>query len=314
MLVALIYLYTQTPGTHTFDLQALYQAGQALDINAQRAVFWGLFLAFAIKMPVFPLHTWQPDTYVVAPTQGTMLLSAIMLKMGIYGVIRWLLPTVPDGAAAYANIVIILSIIGVVYASLIAWVQKDLKRLIAYSSIAHIGVISAGLFSFSEQGLQGAVYQMLSHGVNVFMLFFIVDMIEQRTKTRILDNLGGVRAVAPKFATFFLLVVMASVALPLTNAFVGEFLLLNGIYQYNPYYSFIATTTIILSSVYMLNAYQKSMLGQINETTEKFEEPQAHEKHILWICAALIIFMGIYPKALLDVAAPAIQQIMSMIK
>ena len=314
MLVALIYLFEQTPGTHSFDINALYAAGQALDIDAQRAIFWGLFLAFAIKMPIFPLHTWQPDTYVVAPTQGTMLLSGIMLKMGIYGAIRWLLPMVPDGVAAYADFAMVLAIIGIIYASLIAWVQTDMKRLIAYSSIAHVGLIAAGVFSLNEQGISGAVFQMLSHGINVFALFFIVDMIEQRTKTRLMGNLGGVRTIAPKFATFFMVIMMGSVALPLTNGFPGEFLLLNGVYQASGMYAFFAGITIILGAVYMLNAYQKTMLGEVSAATENFEEPKAHETHILWICAILVIVMGVYPKPLFSIAEPAIQQLLTMVK
>lgn len=314
MLVALIYLYQQTPGTHSFSIDALYAAGQALDLNAQRAIFWGMFLAFAIKMPIFPLHTWQPDTYVVAPTQGTMLLSGIMLKMGIYGVIRWLLPIVPDGVAAYANLAMVLAIIGIIYASLIAWVQSDMKRLIAYSSIAHVGLIAAGVFSLNEQGLSGAVYQMLSHGINVFALFFIADMIEKRTSTRLLGNLGGVRSIAPKFATFFMVIMMGSVALPLTNGFPGEFLLLNGVYQVSGMYALFAGITIILGAVYMLSAYQKSMLGEVSTATEKFEEAKNHETHILWICAALVILMGVFPKPLFDIAEPAIQQLLTMVK
>jgi NADH-quinone oxidoreductase subunit M len=314
MLVALIYLFQQTTGTHSFDINALYAAGQALDINTQRTIFWGLFLAFAIKMPIFPLHTWQPDTYVVAPTQGTMLLSGIMLKMGIYGAIRWLLPMVPEGVAAYSHLVMMLAIIGIIYASLIAWVQTDIKRLIAYSSIAHVGLIAAGVFSLNEQGISGAVFQMLSHGINVFALFFIVDMIEQRTKTRLMGNLGGVRTVAPKFATFFMVIMMGSVALPLTNGFPGEFLLLNGVYQASGMYALFAGITIILGAVYMLNAYQKSMLGEVSAATENFEEPKAHETHILWICAILVIVMGVYPKPLFSIAEPAIQQLLTMVK
>jgi NADH-quinone oxidoreductase subunit M len=314
MLVALIYLFQQTPGAHSFDINALYAAGQALDIDAQRAIFWGLFLAFAIKMPIFPLHTWQPDTYVVAPTQGTMLLSGIMLKMGIYGAIRWLLPMVPEGVAAYSHLAMMLAITGIIYASLIAWVQTDMKRLIAYSSIAHVGLIAAGVFSLNEQGISGAVYQMLSHGINVFALFFIADMIEQRTKTRLMGNLGGVRTVAPKFATFFMVIMMGSVALPLTNGFPGEFLLLNGVYQASGMYAFFAGITIILGAVYMLNAYQKSMLGEVSAATENFEEPKGHESHILWICAILVIVMGVYPKPLFSIAEPAIQQLLTMVK
>ena len=231
MLVTLIYLWLQTPGTHSFDLQALY----ALNLSSghESWIFWGMFLAFAIKMPIFPFHTWQPDTYVDAPAPGTMLLSGIMLKMGVFGVMRWLLPIVPAGVAEWGNLVMILSVIGVVYASCIAWMQKDFKRLIAYSSIAHVGLISAGVFSLTFQGLHGSVIQMLCHGINVVGLFFIADMIEQRTGTRKMDELGGLRTSAPIFSTYFMIIMLASVALPLTNGFVGEFLLINGIFQYD---------------------------------------------------------------------------------
>ncbi len=314
MLVALIYLYVHTPGAHSFNIEALYAAGHSLSLPAQRTLFWGLFLAFAIKMPVFPLHTWQPDTYVVAPTQGTMLLSSIMLKMGIYAAIRWLLPMVPQGVDAYAQVVMILAITGIIYASLIAWSQVDFKRLIAYSSIAHVGLIAAGVFSANAQGLQGAVFQMLSHGINVFALFFISDIIERQTKTRLLGNLGGIRSIAPRFATVFMIVMMGSVALPLTNGFPGEFLLLNGVYQVSSMYALFAGVTIILGVVYMFGAYQKTMLGELNAATEKFEEPQGHENIILLICGALVIALGIFPKPIFSIAEPSIQHILELMR
>jgi NADH-quinone oxidoreductase subunit M len=190
-----------------------------LPLEKQSIVFWGLFIAFAIKMPVFPFHTWQPDTYTVAPTQGTMLLSGIMLKMGIFGVIRWLLPVVPQGVAEWGMVAVTLSVIGILYASIIAIMQSDIKRLIAYSSIAHVGLISAGLFSNNIQALQGVIIQMLVHGINVFALFFIIDRIEARTNTRNLNELGGIRSVAPVFATVFMIIMLGSVALPFTNGF-----------------------------------------------------------------------------------------------
>src|SRR6218665_226400 len=202
MLAGLIYLYQHT-ASHSFDIAELYAAGQSLDLTHQGFVFWAMFMAFAIKMPVFPFHTWQPDTYKTSPTQGTMLLSGIMLKMGIYGVIRWLLPIVPLGVEHWAHLAITLAVIGIVYASCIAIVQKDFKRLIAYSSIAHVGLIAAGILAGNIQGVDGAMIQMLSHGVNVVGLFFIVDMIEQRTGTREIAALGGIRNVNPQFAVLF---------------------------------------------------------------------------------------------------------------
>ncbi len=305
MLVALIYLWLQTPGTHTFDLQALYALN--LSSQAQSWVFWGLFLAFAIKMPVFPFHTWQPDTYVDAPAPGTMLLSGIMLKMGIFGVIRWLLPIVPQGVADWGNLVMILSIIGVVYASCIAWVQKDFKRLIAYSSIAHVGLISAGVFSLTFQGLHGSVIQMLSHGINVVGLFFIADMIEQRTGTRQLNDLGGLRTSAPGFVTYFMIIMLASIALPFTNGFIGEFLLINGVFQYNHIMAAFAGLTIILGAVYMLNAYKKISFGEVKAITKTFASITPTEKAVLIPIVIMIFWIGIYPKPLLEIAGPAVE-------
>ena len=190
-----------------------------------------IFIAFAIKMPIFPLHTWQPDTYVTAPTQGTMLLSGIMLKMGTFGVIKWLLPIVPLGLEKWGGTAIGLSVVGIVYASIIAISQKDFKRLIAYSSIAHVGLISAGILSANQQGVQGAIMQMLAHGVNVVGLFFIADILFRHTGTREMDKLGGIRGMNGNFAVLFLIILLGSVALPLTNGFVGEFLLINGGYS-----------------------------------------------------------------------------------
>ncbi len=186
MLIGLIYLYLQTPAPHSFDIQALYKV--SLSSAAQGWVFWSFFLAFAIKMPLFPFHTWQPDTYTTAPPQGTMLLSGIMLKMGIYGVIRWLLPVAPQAATDWMPFVIGLAVIGTVYTSVIALMQKDLKRLVAYSSIAHVGVIAAGMFSLTFQGLQGAVIQMLAHGINVVALFYIIDIIQSKSHTRDIEE------------------------------------------------------------------------------------------------------------------------------
>lgn len=304
MLVALIYLWLQTPGTHSFDLYAL----QALSLSAseQSWIFWGLFLAFAIKMPLFPFHTWQPDTYVDAPAPGTMLLSGIMLKMGVFGLIRWLLPIVPSGVSEWGNLAMILSVIGVVYASMIAWMQKDFKRLIAYSSIAHVGLISAGVFSLTFQGIHGSVIQMISHGINVVGLFFIADMIEQRTKSRDMDHLGGLRTTAPVFSTYFMIILLASIALPLTNGFVGEFLLINGIFQYDHIMAAVAGLTIIFGAVYMLNAYKLIALGEAGSVAKHFAALTLTEKAVLIPIVIMIFWIGIYPKPFLDISGPAV--------
>ncbi|HXP52966.1 MAG TPA: NADH-quinone oxidoreductase subunit M, partial [Bacteroidia bacterium] len=251
MLVALVYLYLHT-SSHTFEIGELYKAGRSLDAPTQGILFLFFFLAFGIKMPVFPLHTWQPDTYTEAPTQGTMLLSGIMLKMGIYGVIRWMLPMLPLALQQYGDYAMWLAVIGVIYASIIAITRSDIKRLIAYSSIAHVGLIAAGVFAGNAIGVQGGIIQMLSHGINVVGLFFIVDIIQRRTNTRKIGSLGGIRQQAPFFATAFIILTLGAVALPLTDGFVGEFLLINGIYIYKPAMAAVAGFTIILGAVYML--------------------------------------------------------------
>jgi NADH-quinone oxidoreductase subunit M len=309
MLVALVYLYMQTPN-RTFEIQALYQAGRALPAYEQGLVFWAMFIAFAIKMPVFPFHTWQPDTYTVAPVQGTMLLSAIMLKMGIYGLIRWLVPLVPLGVEAWGFTAIAISVIGIVYASCIAIIQKDFKRLIAYSSIAHVGLISAGLLTLSVTGMQGAMIQMISHGILVFAMFYIVEIIFERTKTRTLTELGGIRNVAPALATVFIIVLLGSVALPLTSGFVGEFLLINSLVQYNLGLGAAAGLTIILGAVYMLRTFQKSMSGEVNKTTSAFADLTGHEKIVLYPIVVLILVIGIYPAPLLDISEAAVQNLL----
>jgi NADH-quinone oxidoreductase subunit M len=299
MLLGIIYMYLQTP-YKSFSLESFYNLN--LDNATQGWIFWAFFLAFAIKMPVFPFHTWQPDTYTEAPTTGTMLLSGIMLKMGIYGVIRWLIPIAPMGFAEWGQVAIILSIIGIVYASIIAFTQKDAKRLIAYSSIAHVGLIAAGIFAWNIQGLQGAMIQMVNHGINVFGLFFIIDIIIRRLNTREIADMGGIAKVAPQFAIAFLIILLGTVALPLTNGFIGEFLLLMGVFKYNLIASVIAGLTIILGAVYMLRTYQRIMLGATNDATALFADIRGSEKLVLLIVCILVIFIGVYPQPLLDIS------------
>lgn len=317
MLIGLIYLYNHTgsvSGIKSWAINDLYSAGKSLNIDQQSAVFWMIFLAFAIKMPIFPLHTWQPDTYVTAPTQGTMLLSGIMLKMGTFGVIKWLLPVAPLALEKWGGTAILLSSIGIVYASCIAIVQKDYKRLIAYSSIAHVGLISAGILSANQQGVQGAVIQMLSHGVNVVGLFLIADILLRHTGTREIEKLGGIRNMNGQFSVLFLIIMLGSVALPLTNGFIGEFLLINGVYQYSAGVAAFAGLSVILGAVYMLRSYQKIMLGEKPSTGVEFGSLATSDKAVLIIVCVVIIAFGVYPKPLNDLAEPAVKTLLSTLK
>jgi NADH-quinone oxidoreductase subunit M len=264
-------------------------------------------------MPVFPFHTWQPDTYHTAPTQGTMLLSGIMLKMGIYGVIRWLLPVVPHGVNEWASTAIILSVIGIVYASCLAIVQKDLKRLIAYSSIAHVGLIAAGIFTLNKIGIQGAMIQMVSHGIVIVGLFYIIDIIFSRTTSQEMASLGGIRISAPLLTTVFVVIMLGSVALPLTSGFVGEFLLINAVFQFNQVIGAVAGLTMILGAVYMLRGFQQTMLGENNVRTKNFIDLGTNEKIVLYPIAALVILIGIYPAPLLKISEAAVDNLWSVI-
>lgn len=310
MLIGIIYLYLQTPGK-TYDIEAIYSLN--LDAGTQSWIFWAFFLAFAIKMPLFPFHTWQPDTYAEAPTTGTMLLSGIMLKMGVYGVIRWLIPVVPLGFQQWGQTVMILSIIGIVYASIIAFTQKDAKRLVAYSSIAHVGLIAAGIFAWNVQGVQGAMIQMLNHGINVVGLFFVLDIIIRRLNTREIDQLGGIAKVAPQFAIAFLIILLGTIALPVTNGFIGEFLLLMGVYNYSIIASAISGLTMILAAVYMFRMYQKIMLGVTNDRTLHFPEIAGSEKVVLLIICFLVLAIGVYPKPILHISEAAVTNLIEQV-
>lgn len=316
MLVGLIYLYNNTNpgGVKSWAIQDLYNAGRSLTASQQGAVFWLIFIAFAVKMPIFPFHTWQPDTYVNAPTQGTMLLSGIMLKMGTFGIIKWILPVVPLGLEKWGFTAIGLSVIGIIYASFIAIAQKDFKRLIAYSSIAHVGLISAGILSMTQQGIQGALMQMLAHGVNVVGLFFIADILLRHTGTREIDRLGGIRSMNGNFAVMFLIILLGAVALPLTNGFVGEFLLINGLYQYNATLAAFGGLTIILGAVYMLRSYQHIMLGEKTDSNTAFGPLANTDKLVLIIICVTIITFGVYPKPLNDIAEEGARTILLLMK
>jgi NADH-quinone oxidoreductase subunit M len=311
MLVGILYLYFLTPAQHSFDIKVLSSVNP--DRISQGWIFWAFFIAFAIKMPVFPFHTWQPDTYTVAPAQGTMLLSGIMLKMGIYSVIRWILPVVPMGVQDWGKVALVLSLIGIVYAAWIALTQKDMKRLFAYSSISHVGLISAAIFSLTVSGLQGSMIQMLTHGINIVGFFFIAQIIYDRTGTFNLPDMGGLMRKAPVLATLFMVILLGSIGLPLTNGFIGEFMMLKGVYEVSPWISAVAGLTIIFSAVYMFRNYQASMLGELNPALENFEDLKTSETIVLGVIAILVIVIGVYPKPLLDLTEPSITAILNNI-
>jgi NADH-quinone oxidoreductase subunit M len=302
MLIAILYLYTLTPAPHSFSFDAFYHL--KLPYAVQVPVFLAFFLAFAIKIPLFPFHSWQAETYNVSPVQGSMLLAGIMLKMGLYGIIRFILPLCPDVVAGGSLIFLPLILFGVLYGAIIAIRQPKLKKMIAFVSLSHVGIIALGLLSNNHYGIEGAILQMFSHGVNVVGFFLCYQIIVIRTGTDIIGKLGGIATAAPKFATLFLIIVLANVALPLTNSFVGEFLILLGLFQSNMYIAIIAGLTIILGAVYMLRMFQQVMYGPQTAATNNFRDLTVREM-LLFVPIIISIFLvGIYPSFVLRLITP----------
>ncbi|HEX3079807.1 MAG TPA: NADH-quinone oxidoreductase subunit M, partial [Puia sp.] len=315
MLIGLIYIYFHTRD-HSFALSAFYGAHLLIPADTQAWLFWFIFLAFAVKMPIFPFHTWQPDTYEQSPTAVTMVLSGLMVKMGVFGLIRWLAPVLPMGTYMWGDTVSTLSIIGMIYASLIAMQQDDLKRLVAYSSIAHIGLMCVAIFATTEAGIQGVMIQMFSHGINIIGLWIIVFLIEKQYGTRKISELGGLAAKAPVLTLMMVIITLANIALPLTNGFIGEFLMFTGIYSsrattYNVVFTATAAITVILSAVYMLKMVQRVFYGTTNTLTAKTIDLRPGEKMILAFIVILILAVGIYPEPLFRLTQDAVDTLLS---
>ncbi|WP_347050041.1 complex I subunit 4 family protein [Flavobacterium olei] len=306
MLTAFIYLY-QKAGS--FLIEDLYKL--ELSSTEQLWIFLAFFLAYAIKIPIIPFHTWQANVYQKAPTVGTMLLSGIMLKMGLYSVIRWQLPIAPLAAKEYMYIFIALGIAGVIYGSIVALRQNDLKKLLAYSSLAHVGLIAAGSYTLTLDGLRGAVLQMIAHGFVVVGLFFAAEIIFRRFETREIAAMGGIRTQSPKFTSMFLILVLASVALPSTFNFVGEFTVLYSLSQINIWFAILGGTTIILGAYYMLRMFQHVMLGQTN--SKAFADVSLNEGISFAVIIAVLLFFGFYPKPITDLITPSLETILQVI-
>jgi NADH-quinone oxidoreductase subunit M len=315
MLIGIIYIYFHTRD-HTFALSAFYTAHLQIPADTQAWLFWLIFVAFAVKMPIFPFHTWQPDTYEQSPTAVTMVLSGLMVKMGVFGLLRWLAPVLPMGTYMWGDTVSALCIIGMIYASLIAMRQDDLKRLVAYSSIAHMGLMCLAVFATTQAGIQGVMIQMFSHGINIIGLWIIVYLIEKQYNTRKISELGGLASKAPLLTAMLVIITLANIALPLTNAFIGEFLMFTGIYSsrattYNVLFTVTAAITIILSAVYMLNMVQRVCYGSTNARTEKGIDIRLNEKLVLGFIVLLILFAGVYPEPLFRLTHTAVESLLS---
>jgi NADH-quinone oxidoreductase subunit M len=308
MLIGILFLNAHT-AEHSFSIQSFIQANLT---NGQKITAFALFfVAFAIKMPIFPLHTWQPDTYEQSPTAVTMVMSAVMVKMGLYGILRWLLPLFPVAFAAHTHVVVFISVVGILYASFIAIRQDDIKRLIAYSSIAHIGLMNAAIFTNTGIAIQGALIQLFSHGINVLGLWIIADIIEQQTGTRSMQQMGGLAKKQPTLAILLVGFALANIAMPLTNAFVGEFLMFNGLFILNPWIAAFAGISIILAAIYTLNMVQKVAYGEISEKINAMPAPNKAAQAVLIILLIIVFVTGVYPEPLFTLTADTLEQLLA---
>lgn len=310
MLVAIMVLYFKA-GAGDFNITRFFNIG--LDPTTQTWLFLAFALAFAIKVPMFPFHTWLPDAHTEAPTAGSVILAAVLLKMGTYGYVRFAIPLFPDASARFTPLIATLAVIGIIYAALVAMVQEDVKKLVAYSSVAHLGFVMLGVFALNQQGIVGGMLQMLNHGVSTGALFLIVGFIYERRHTRLITDFGGLSKQMPVFATVFMIVTFSSIGLPGTNGFVGEFLVLIGAYESElRWWTVVASSGVILSAVYMLWMFQRVMFGELtNPKNQVLEDLNGREITIMVPLIFLIFLMGLYPKPFIDTMTPAVDKLIA---
>lgn len=312
-ILSLGFLASDQLGGPTFDFVRLLDA--EFTRTAQFWLFAAFGLSFAIKVPVFPFHTWLPDAHVEAPTAGSVILAGVLLKLGAYGLLRFNLTLFPDATVAFVPVLATLAVVGIIYGAIVAIVQSDIKRLVAYSSVSHLGFIVLGIFALTTQGLQGGVIQMVNHGLTTGLLFLLVGMIYERRHTREISEFGGLAAVMPLFAGAFLFTAFASIGLPGLNGFVGEFFVLIGSYLSLPGFAVAAAFGVVLAAVYLLWAYQRMFTGEVTvAANEGLLDLRPREKIIIIPMAALIVFLGVYPKPALDIIEPSVDAVLDRIE
>lgn len=306
LLVAILVLYFE--GGRTFDILALTHASYAPSLQA--LLFWAFFAAFAVKVPMFPFHTWLPDAHVQAPTAGSVILASVLLKLGTYGFLRFSLPMLPDASVTYTPIIMTLSVIAIIYGAYMALAQSDIKKLIAYSSVSHMGFVTLGIFAFNAQGIEGAVLQMVNHGITTGALFMCVGIIYERTHSREISENGGLANAMPKYATFLVIFALSSVGLPGMNSFVGEFLVLLGVFAWDKLTATLAALGIILAAVYILYLVQRVVYGPASpKMLPKLTDLNAREFGMLVPLVVLVFWIGLYPKPLLDVMHASVERV-----
>ncbi len=308
MLVALIAIYLHAG---TSDINTLMQT--SLPATMQTWVWWAFFASFAVKVPMWPVHTWLPDAHVEAPTAGSVILAGVLLKMGGYGFLRFSVPMAPLATQEFAWIVMGLSVVAIIYTSLVALVQSDMKKLIAYSSVAHMGFVTLGIFSLNKQGIEGSIFQMLSHGIVSAALFLCVGVVYDRLHTREIDRYGGLVNNMPKYALIFMVFMLASVGLPGTSGFVGEFLSIVGAYRANAVMATLATTGIILGAAYMLYLYRRVVFGELTKKDVKAMTDLSPREILIFVpLVAIVFWMGIYPQPIFDVMGPSVDRVLDI--
>jgi NADH-quinone oxidoreductase subunit M len=316
MLVAILALYFHhgaATGTHTFDLLVLARHG--LPGGVQTWLFLAFGLAFAIKVPLFPFHTWLPDAHVEAPTAGSVILAGLLLKMGTYGFLRFCLPLFPQASLTFAPWIFALAVIGIIYGAWVSMVQPDLKKLVAYSSVSHLGFVMLGLFTLTPQGLVGGIIQMVNHGLSTGALFLLVGMIYERRHTRLIEEFGGLWQVMPAFSVVFLIVSLSSLGLPGLNGFVGEFLILVGAFQVHRPTAVLATTGIVFAAVYMLWMYQRVIFGEVRRNENRaLPDLTPREWAVLLPVLLFIFWIGVYPVPFTDVTEASVQALISQVQ
>ena len=314
MLVGIIWMYfNAVPGVNTFDLLEISKSA-VIPHQAQLWLFAAFALAFAIKVPMFPFHTWLPDAHTEAPTAGSVILAGVLLKMGTYGFIRFCIPLFPEAAQQFAGIICVLALIGIVYGALVTILQPDMKRLIAYSSVSHLGFVMLGLFAFNMEGMQGGTLQMINHGLSTGALFFLIGVIYDRRHTRLIAEYGGLAKVMPKYATIFLIVALSSIGLPGLNGFVGEFMILTGAFKANAAYGVIGATGVILAAVYLLWMYQRVFFGEVtNEKNKGLNDLTHSEMAILCSLLLFIVWIGVHPSTFTGVTENAVKFVMTKV-
>ena len=317
MLVAILGLYYQygaATGRYTFDVPVLAQYVMAPGLQ-QNLLFLAFALAFAIKVPLFPFHTWLPDAHVEAPTAGSVVLAGVLLKMGTYGFLRFCLPFFPDASLAFGPLVFTLAVIGVVYGAWVSTVQPDMKKLVAYSSVSHLGFVMLGIFTLNQQGLVGAIIQMVNHGLSTGALFLMVGMIYERRHSRLIADFGGLWGVVPAFSAVFLVVALSSLGLPGLNGFVGEFLILVGAFQRSPWLAAVATSGIIFAAVYLLWMYQRVIFGEVtHEANRRLRDLTAREWAVLVPVVALIVWIGVYPASFTSKTEATVEALIAQVE